>query len=165
MPLAREEPSFPNELTPASAEPVPNELLHLWTLLTQRERWSSLVVVPAQPGTSGLATGRAIVAVGNQYRQRPLRLIDAEGLRPGAAPRLVHDLRSSVEQGGMSVICIDSVITNPVGLEVALAAERALLCVPLDSTHFSAARHTLEMIGKARFLGSVTLRQGDRSAQ
>ena len=45
------------------------------------------------------------------------------------------------------------------GLEVALAAERALLCVPLGSTQFSAARHTLELIGKARFLGSVTLQQ------
>jgi hypothetical protein len=68
-----------------------------------------------------------------------------------------------VEQGGMSVTCIDSVITHPVGLEVALAAERALLYVTLGSTQFSAARQTLEMIGKARFLGSVTLRPKARS--
>jgi hypothetical protein len=46
---------------------------------------------------------------------------------------------------------------------VALNAERALLCVPLGSTQFSAAKHTLEMIGKARFLGSVTLQQKARS--
>jgi hypothetical protein len=69
----------------------------------------------------------------------------------------VRDIRSHVEQGGMVVTCIDSVITNPVGLAVALAAERALLCVPLGATQLSAARQTLEMIGKARFLGSVTL--------
>jgi len=116
------------------------------------------VVVPAQPGTSGLAVGRAIVSVGNQYRERPLRLIDAEGLRPGAASRLVRDLRAYVEQGGRVVTCIDSILTHPVGLEVALAAERALLCVPLGSTQFSAARQTLERIGKARFLGSVCTR-------
>jgi hypothetical protein len=77
----------PNELSPGNAESIPNELLHLWMLLTQREKWSSLVVVPAQPGTSG----------------------------------------------------------------------RALLCVSLGSTQFSAARYTLELTGKARFLGSVTL--------
>jgi hypothetical protein len=58
----------------------------------------------------------------------------------------------------MIITCIDSIITNPVGLEVALAAERALLCVPLSSTQFAAARQTLELIGRARFLGSVTLR-------
>lgn len=157
VPLALESPSFPKELSPGPTEPVPTELLHLWTLLTQREPWSSLVVVPAQPGSSGLAAGRAILSVGKQYREKPLRLIDAEGLPPGAAARLVRDIRSYVEQGGRVVTCIDSVLANPVGLEVALAAERALLCVPLGSTHFSAARHTLERIGKARFLGSVTL--------
>ncbi|MDY7226004.1 hypothetical protein [Hyalangium rubrum] len=159
IPLAPEELPVQNEVVPAPAEPIPNELLHLWTLLTQREKWSSLVVVPAQPGASGLDAGRAIVTVGSQYRERPIRLIDAQGLPPGAGSRLVRDIRGIVEQGGMVVTCIDSVITNPVGLEVALAAERALLCVPLGSTQFSAAKHTLEMIGKARFLGSVTLQQ------
>ncbi len=158
VPLALEEPAPPDELSRVNEEPIPNELLHLWTQLTQREKWSSLVVVPAQPGTSGLAAGRAIVSVGNQYRERPVRLINAEGLRPGAASRLVRDIRAYVERGGMVVTCIDSIITNPVGLEVALAAERALLCVPLGTTQFSEARLTLERIGKTRFLGSVCTR-------
>lgn len=161
VPLALEAPASPDKLPRVNAEPVPNELLHLWLRLTQHEQWSSLVVVPAQPGTSGLEAGRAIVSVGNQYRERPVRLINAEGLRPGAASRLVRDIRASMEQGGMVVTCIDSILTNPVGLEVALAAERALLCVPLGSTEFSAARLTLERIGKARFLGSVCSRPAD----
>ncbi len=156
VPIAPEE-FVHNEVFPGNAEPIPKELLHLWTLLTQKEKWSSLVVVPAQPDASGMDAGRAIVTVGSQYRERPIRLIDAQGLPPGAASRLVRDMKAVVEQGGMIVVCIDSVLSNPVGLEVALAAERALLCVPLGSTQFSAARHTLEMIGKARFLGSVTL--------
>jgi hypothetical protein len=159
--MAPEEPVLPvhNEVIPAPAEPIPAELLHLWTLLTQREKWNSLVVVPAQPGASALMAGRAIVEVGNQYRERPIRLIDAEGLPPGAGSRLVRDMKAFVEQGGMVVVSIDSILSNPVGLEVALAAERALLCVPLGSTQFSSARHTLDLIGKGRFLGSVTLGQ------
>jgi hypothetical protein len=156
-PVAPEGPVL-NELV-AQPEPIPTELLHLWTLLTQREKWSSLVVVPAQPGASGLMAARAVVEVGSQYREKPIRFIDAEGLPPGAASRLVRDMKAFIEQGGVVVVCIDSVVSNPVGVEVALAAERALLCVPLGSTQFSAARHTLELIGKARFLGSVTLQQ------
>ncbi|MBN1207837.1 MAG: hypothetical protein JXB05_23435 [Myxococcaceae bacterium] len=158
VPLAPEEPVY-NEVAPGSSEQIPRELLHLWTVLTQKEKWSSLVVVPAQPGASGMDAARAIVAVGSQYREKPIRLIDAEGLPPGVASRLVRDMKAYVEQGGMVVVCIDSVLSNPVGVEVALSAERALLCVPLGSTQFSAARHTLELIGKARFLGSVTLQQ------
>jgi len=158
--VAPEAPTLPGELLVDKAQPVPTGLLHLWAQLTLRERWSSLVVVPAQPGTSGLEAGRAIVSVGSPYCEKPIRLIDAEGLPPGAASRLVREVRSHVEQGGMVVICIDSVLTSPVGLEVALGAERALLCVPLGSTRFSAASQTLKKIGKARFLGSVTLRPG-----
>lgn len=159
VPLQPEEPLF-NEVAPQqNPEPIPTELLHLWTLLTQREKWNSLVVVPAQPGASGMSAARAIVEVGSQYREKPIRFIDAEGLPPGAASRLVREMRAYVEQGGMVVVCIDSVLSNPVGLEVALNTERALLCVPLGSTQFSAARHTLDMIGKGRFLGSVTLQR------
>jgi hypothetical protein len=165
VPIALEEPSHANEVIPASAEPVPAELLHLWSLLSQKEKWSSLVVVPAQPGASGLEAGRAIVSVGNRYRERPIRFIDAQGLPAGAASRLVRDMRSHVEQGGVVVTCIDSVLTNPVGLEVALAAERTLLCVPLGSTQFAEARQTLQLIGKARFLGSVTLQPEARRKQ
>jgi hypothetical protein len=158
VPIAPEEPVH-NEIIPAPSEPIPTELLHLWTLLTQREKWNSLAVVPAQPGASGLMAARAIAEVGSQYREKQIRLIDAEGLPPGAASRLVREMKAHVEQGGMVVVCIDSVLSNPVGVEVALNTERALLCVPLGSTQFSSARHTLELIGKARFLGSVTLQQ------
>jgi len=70
----------------------------------------------------------------------------------------VSDIRSYVGQGGVIVTCIDSIISNPVGLMVAQAAERALLCVPLGATRFSEATRTLELVGKERFLGSVTLR-------
>lgn len=159
LPLVPEEPLY-NEVVPApppQPEPIPHELLHLWAMLTQREKWSSLVVVPAQPGASGIDAARAIVEVGNQYREKPIRFISAEGLPPGAGARLAWEMRAHVEQGGMVVVCIDSVLSNPVCIEVAMAAERALLCVPLGSTQFSAARQTLELIGKHRFLGSVTL--------
>jgi len=163
VPLPREAPVQPGEVLPARAEPIPPELVRLWMRLTQKEQWSSLVVVPAQPGTSSLELGRAIVSVGSQYRERPIRLVDAQGLPLAAASRLVSDIRAYVEQGGVIVTCIDSVLTNPVGLAVAQGAERALLCVPLGATQFTAATRTLELIGKGRCLGSVTLRPEARS--
>ena len=159
VPLPPEALAQPGEALPAPSAPIPTELVHLWMRLTQQAQWSSLVVVPAQPGTSGLELGRAIVSAGGQYlRERPIRLVDAQGLSLGAASRLVSDIRSYVEQGGVIVTCIDSIISHPVGLRVALAAERALLCVPLGATQFTAATRTLELVGKERFLGSVTLR-------
>jgi len=159
VPLPPEALAQPGEALPAPAAPIPTELVHLWMRLTQQAQWSSLVVVPAQPGASGLELGRALVSAGSQYlRERPIRLVDAQGLPLAAASRLVSDIRSYVGQGGVIVTCIDSIISNPVGLMVAQAAERALLCVPLGATRFSEATRTLELVGKERFLGSVTLR-------
>lgn len=134
----------------------PSTLLYLWTLLNQRP-WSSLVVVPAHPGGSGRKTAEAILEVGTAHRSSPIHLLDAEGLPLGGASALVREMMAYVQQGDRVVVTLDSVIANPVGLEVALAAQRALLCVSLGTTDFASARRTIDMIGKERFAGSVTI--------
>ncbi len=132
-------------------------LLQLWALANQRQRWSSLVVMPSHPGGSGRQAAAALLEVGNKQSATPVRFLDAEGLELGQAARVVRELETYVEQGERVVVLLDSVLSNPVGLEVALAAERALLCVKLGDSDFSSARRTLELVGKERFLGSVTL--------
>jgi hypothetical protein len=161
-PPAPAAPAVP--VTPAAPEPPPapksgapqSTLLYLWTLLNQRP-WSSLVVVPSHPGGSGRQAAEAILEVGNAHRASPIRLLDGEGLQLGAASALVREMLAYVQQGDRVVVMLDSVVANPVGLEVALAAERALLCVALGTSDFASARRTIEMIGKERFVGSVTL--------
>ncbi|QRK10867.1 hypothetical protein JQX13_12800 [Archangium violaceum] len=132
-------------------------LLHLWAMLNQRGRWSSLVVVPSHEGGSGLQAAQAILEVASRQGSTPVHFLDAEGLELGAAQHVVNEMMAYVEQGDRVVVLIDSVVANPVGLEVALAAERALLTVALGTSDYTSARRTLDLIGKERFLGSVTL--------
>ncbi|WP_084737657.1 hypothetical protein [Cystobacter ferrugineus] len=132
-------------------------LLQLWAMLNQRHRWSSLVVVPSHPGGSGLQAVQAILEVANRQSSIPLHFLDAEGLELGASQHVVSEMRAYVEQGDRVVVLIDSVVANPLGLEIALAAEKALLSVTLGSSDYTSARRTLDLIGKERFLGSVTL--------
>jgi hypothetical protein len=141
---------------PVSTVPT-STLLHLWAMLNQRHRWSSLVVVPSHGGGSGLQTAQAILEVGSKQGSTPIHFLDAEGLELGSAQHVVNEMLAYVEQGDRVVVLIDSVVSNPVGLEVALAAERALLCVTLGDSDYSSARRTLDLIGKERFVGSVTL--------
>lgn len=158
----------------AAAEPVPSPegsaeaaqqlvsstptstLLHLWAMLNQRHRWSSLVVVPSHAGGTASQVARTILEVGSK-QPTPIHLLDAESLELGSAPDVVNEMLAYVQQGDRVVVLLDSVLSNPVGLEVALAAERALLCVTLGTSDFTSARRTLDLIGKERFLGSVTL--------
>lgn len=132
-------------------------LLQLWALANQRQRWSSLVLVPAHPGGSGRQAAAALLEVGSKQSATPVRFLNAEGLELGKAAHLVRELEAYVAQGDRVVVLLDSVLSNPVGLEVALAVERALLCVTLGDSDFSSARRTVELVGKERFLGSVTL--------
>ncbi|HYO65921.1 MAG TPA: hypothetical protein VEU33_07560 [Archangium sp.] len=141
-----------------STSSVPSStLLHLWAMLNQRGRWSSLVVVPSHEGGSGVQVVQAILEVANKQSSTPVHFLDAEGLEIGAAQHVVAEMMAYVEQGDRVVVLLDSVVANPVGLEVALAAERALLCVSLGTSDYTSARRTLDLIGKDRFLGSVTL--------
>jgi hypothetical protein len=156
------EPAPTGESSPESSgqQPVPttptSTLLQLWAMLNQRHRWSSLVVVPSHSGGSAAQVAHTILEVGSKH-PTPIHLLDAEGLELGSAPEVVNEMLAYVGQGDRVVVLLDSVLSNPVGLEVALAAERALLCVSLGTSDFASARRTLDLVGKQRFLGSVTL--------
>ena len=59
--------------------------------------------------------------------------------------------------GERVLVVIDSVLSHPSGVPVALAADAALLCVEMGKTSIAAARETLQIVGAQRFLGCITL--------
>ncbi len=156
LPVGDAVPEVVEQQQPVSTVPTAT-LLHLWAVLNQRHRWSSLVVVPSHEGGSGLQAVEAILEVATRQGTTPIHFLDAEGLELGTAQHVVNEMQAYVQQGDRVVVLLDSIVSNPVGLEVALAADRALLSVTLGSSDFVSARRTLDLIGKERFVGSVTL--------
>lgn len=150
----------PGDLPSLSSGPlgIPSaELQQLW-FACMRKEWSSLVVIPAASGQSANRVARALVDVGTLLRVAQVKLIQAEGMNLGATSRLIVEMTTQVGDGGLAVVSIDPVLDNQAGIPVALAADAALLCVRLGETDLSAARRTVEMIGRDRFLGAVTLK-------
>ncbi|RKH39216.1 hypothetical protein D7Y23_36770, partial [Corallococcus sp. AB050B] len=107
-------------------------------------------------GAPALDAGQALMDAGAPYPEPPLRLVDATGIEPAGAPRMVQEVRRRVEQGERVVVAIDSLITHPASLPLALAADTALLVVTLGETDFGSAQKTLQLVGEDRFAGSVT---------
>jgi hypothetical protein len=132
-------------------------LLELWMMLNHRQRWSSLVVLPSHASGSGRRVVGALFEMASRQGATPVRFLDAEGLGLDAAAPLVEEMKAYVAQGDRVVVLLDSLHSNLVGLQVALAAERALLCVTLGEADFGSAQRTLELVGKERFLGSVVI--------
>ncbi len=149
------------------------ELQELW-FATRRRDWRTLVVVPARPGSSALAIARALAEVGGFIRMSPVHVVNAEGLDLNRIAALVTDMTggSSVwtmnAPGGNAagydqsrsearIVALDPVVANPLVLPVALAADAVLLVLEPGKTLIAAARHTIELVGRDRIIGSVMI--------
>lgn len=153
------EPAMSNVAPAPSStrEPLPsNDLQRLW-FATLKKEWSSLVVLPAHAGGSASAIGKGLVQVASLHRDSPIKLITAEGAGLQETTRFIIDMTTHVAQGGLVIVVLDSVISNPAGIPVALAADAALLCVNLGEADVDSAQRTIELLGEARFVGAVTL--------
>jgi hypothetical protein len=117
-------------------------------LATLRQEWSALIIVPADSAGSALPLARTLAEIGG------IDLISAVGVTPDSAARVTQEMLAY--HRGRVVVALEAVVSNPAGLPIALAADVALLCVTLGRTEIAAARRTIEMIGRERFIGCVT---------
>lgn len=156
-PRAAAEPSTGDSRQPSIS------VQQLWFQVHQRE-WSSLVLVPADPGGSAAGVATNLARVGAMLGDAAPRVLNAERMDPAMIADLIADLSSqgpSATSGGSgqrrTVISIDSVLANPMGIGIAQAADAVLLCVRTRRTKLAQARRTVELIGSERFIGSVLL--------
>lgn len=150
----------PADVPPAGAPSV--SIQQLW-LTIQRQEWSSLLLMPTGPTSSAFEVAQSLHEVGKLTMGERLRLLDARGIKlTGIAPlilemtgpspvRPVSDPRTE-----RTLVVIDSVLSHPAGIPVALAADAALLCVELGRSRVTEARETLELVGLQRFVGCIT---------
>jgi hypothetical protein len=141
------------------------DLQELW-FATRRWEWSTLVLVPAHPGGSAIEVAKALARVSGLRGGKALK-ITAEGMSLASTSDLVEDIaaRSTIrsmkagnDRGKQTIIAIDSVVSNPAGIAVAVAADAVLLCVELGRTAIESAQRTVELIGRERFIGCVVIK-------
>jgi hypothetical protein len=150
------------EAHPGAAPPeLPRQ--QLWFSL-QRFDWSSLLLLPADPDTSALELGRALHEVGRLTMGELLRLLDGRGLKVSAtAPMILdmsgaHPVRPAGTQWSEKVlVVVDSVVSHPSSIPIALAADAVVLCLTLGKTPLATARETMKLIGPQRFIGCITV--------
>lgn len=145
---------------------VPPELprQQLWFSL-QRFDWSSLVLLPADPDTSAFELGRALHDVGRLTMGDRLRLLDGRGLKVSATAPMILDMSGAaapvrpagVEWSEKVLVVVDSVVSHPSSIPIALAADGVVLCLTLGKTPLAAARETMKLVGPQRFIGCITV--------
>ena len=133
-----------------------SEVQRLWFAALRRD-WASLAVLPAHPEGTADAVAQALARVAKIHKDEAVKVISARGADLAATSRLIIDMTSHVAQGGLCIVVLDSVLTNPAGIPLALAADAALLCVELGETDSDSAKRTVDLVGASRFVGAVTV--------
>ena len=144
------------------ADPGP-QFQELWFAL-QRNAWASLVVVPADEGSSAAWVAQSVAAVGAGLHDPPVTAVVAEELDFNSAARLAANLSSAGGGGprgavrtGQVIVAIGPVVAQPLAIAVARAADAVILCVEMGKTRIASARRTIELIGADRFVGCLML--------
>lgn len=143
---------------PGNGPAVSRELQQLWFAVQQRP-WSSLTVIAVEPGKSARFIAEGLAEIGTAHRGVEVKVINAEGVSLTASSRLAVTLSTHVASGGLAIAVLDSLLQNQAGIPLALAADATLLAVHLGSVTSSEVRRTLELVGKDRVLGAVTVRE------
>lgn len=144
--------------------PPPLSMQQLWFTI-QRLQWASLVVVPADGNSAAADFGRPLYEVGKLAMGDRLRLLDARELKTDKTASLILDMTGanrphnagSPEWSERVLVMVESVLTAPSAIPVALAADAAILGVELGKTSLAGARETIALLGAHRFLGCVTV--------
>jgi len=146
---------------PASPADAPTsketrDLQLLWVSLVQRP-WTSLAVVPTEAPVSARTAAGALSEIGGFHDLAQIETMDAVGVSSGEGLRLARYLGERVALGKRVVVLVDPLTSSMAAFPLVTASQRALLVVRYG-TSLSAAKATVELLGRDKILGAVALR-------
>lgn len=149
-------PSVLGAPSPSAADAF--DLRELWYALLKKP-WASLAVVPAHAGGKADQLAQRLAEAGGLYSRRPLKFLRGDALDLGKAAQLAMQLSDPRprEPGPNTIVSLESLIANPLGIGVVVAADATLLVLERMRCDFDSARKTIEMIGREKILGCALL--------
>ena len=151
--------------TPARPGSSDREYQELWFALARRE-WNSLVLVPADEGASAAGIATTLAEAGRRLRNVPVSFfVVVDSLDSSSAAKIAARLGRAargaeprtVAPGGHLLVAIQPVVEEPLGIAVAQAADAVVLCIEIGRTRLSAARRTIELIGRDRITAALVI--------
>jgi hypothetical protein len=167
VPPAAVQPVASPSTAMALHRPAPTELRleqasswqKIWLALQQRA-WTSVALVPtgSEISEATVDIAQALCAVGLDHLRQPMSVLDVREVSLGLAETRIAELRSRVAGGERVLLVVGPVDDNPAGVPLAAAADGTILCFKLGESLVSAAKKTVDALGRPRFLGAVALR-------
>jgi hypothetical protein len=128
----------------------------LWSATRQRA-WSSLAIIPNEPGVDVLQIAESLVATGRLHGERPVSVLNATGVHLEGVHQITDALSAMTGRGDWVIVPVDPIAENPSAVPIVQATSAALLVVRLGESLLASARTAIETVGRDRFLGSIVL--------
>jgi len=136
----------------------------LWFALAQR-RLLSLALVPMDAEQNVSRLGAALADVGRRLGDSPVTAIAGDQIDYAFVARASEIIattgRGHPKRPGASplevIVAIQPVTVEPLGLAIVQAADAALLCVSMGRSHLSDVRKALDLIGRDKLAGWVSV--------
>lgn len=136
--------------------PTDNDWQRIW-FSTRQQNWSSLAIIPSDPGVDVLRVAQALVAIGRLHGERPVNLLNATNVHLENVHHSIESIAGMTSRGEWVIVPVDPVVENPSSVAVVRATSAAVLVVRLGESLLGSSRTAIDIIGRERFLGTVVL--------
>jgi hypothetical protein len=138
-----------------------NDWQRLW-LSTRQQAWTSLAIIPSDGGVDVDRVAETLVATGRLHGEKPVSLLNAKSVQLADMRQLLDTLGAMTARGEWVIVPVDPIALNPSSVPIVQATSAALLVVRLGASLLASARSAIEVVGRAKFLGSIVLHEGER---
>jgi hypothetical protein len=120
-------------------------------------QWSSVAIVPTEPGLDVQRIAEELAAVGRRQRGPDVEVITAVGARIDTVQPTIDAIGAASRKGQLVLVPIDPMMVNPASTLITSAVSGILIVVCLRETRLSSIRYTVRAVGKGRVVGTVVL--------
>jgi hypothetical protein len=138
------------------AAPDHGDWERLW-FATRQKAWSSLAIIPSDPGIDAESIAESLVATGRIHGERQVSLLNARGVQLSGVHQFVDTLVAMTGRGDWVIVPVDPISDNPNAVPIVQATSAALLVVRLGESRLASAQTAIDTVGRDRFLGSIVL--------
>jgi len=132
------------------------DMHRLWFTML-RYSWESLAIVPTEARIETHQLMETLVELGRQHGAKPIRSLNAIGVRLGDVQGVTESIRQMTEHGVSVVVSVDPLADNPAALPIACAVSGVLLVVRMGESLLTRAAESVAALGRERLIGSVVL--------
>jgi len=93
----------------------------LW-FATRHKAWSSLAIIPSDPGVEAGSVAESLVATGRVHGERPVTLLNARGVTLSGVHQLIDAMGTMTGRGDWVIVPVDPIGENPSAVPIVQAA-------------------------------------------